>query len=197
MTDPLKRNAHLVEALGSALREGEHGLGTVPGLLKRVLSEESWREFVTQRGEHTEHERFVDFVTTPPLKGLGASVDLVRALCRDDPKALDLLDQALQNPPHVHIGQSDSDVITINPDPSPRGTSREGALRRLRKDAPELHAEVLAGRLTAHGAMVKAGYRPKTFSVRTDSAEAVARALRRQLDADTLAAVLRLLSDPG
>lgn len=191
MTDPLRANAVLVDALGSCIQRGTHALGTAPDLLKRVLAEGSWREFVTQRGEHVEHERFADFVTTPPLNGLGATVDLVRALCRADSEALDLLDRALQNQPG-----NPGNVNNINSS-RPQGTSREAALRRLRKDAPELHAEVLAGRLTAHRAMVEAGYRPKTFSVRTDSAEAVARALRRQLDADTLAAVLRLLAEPG
>lgn len=190
MTDPLKRNAHLVEALGSALREGEHGLETVPALLKRVLAEESWREFVTQRGEHVEHERFADFVVTPPLKGLGASVDLVRRICGGDAEALDLLDRALRN-------QEGNPGTVHNVHSRPSGNTKDRALRRLREGAPGLHAEVLAGRLSAHGAMVKAGYRPKTFSVRTDSAEAVARALRRQLDRDTLDAVLRLLSDHG
>lgn len=192
--DPLKRNAHLVEALGSAVREGEHGLGTVPALLKRVLSEQSWREFVTQRGEHVAYERFVDFVTTPPLKGLGASVELVRNLCRDDTEALTLLTLALQGKP----GQRTDLLDNMQEVPkAPTGTSREAALRRLHRDAPELHADVLAGRLSAHGAMVRAGYRPRTFTVRTDSAESVAKTLRRRLDAETLTAVRRLLAEEG
>lgn len=193
MSDPLKRNAHLVEALGSAVREGEHGLGTVPALLKRVLAEESWREFVTQRGEHVQHKRFADFVVTPPLKGLGATLDLVRALCRDDAEALDLLDRALQNKSSVHVGRAGVDNIHTRP----AGTSVERALRKLRTNAPELHAEVLAGRLSAHGAMVQAGYRPRTFTVRTDSAESVAKTLRRRLDAETLNAVRQLLAEEG
>ncbi len=192
MTESLKRNAHLVEALGSALREGDHALGTVPALLKRVLAEESWREFVTQRGEHVLHERFSDFAATPPLKGIGTDVALVRRIIADDPQALDLLDRALQQ---SHGGdRSKSDVITLA-DPNPRGTSKEYALRKLRKDAPEVHAEVLAGRLSAHAAMVQAGFRAKTFTVRADDAESTARALRKHMSPEQLTALARLLAE--
>jgi hypothetical protein len=188
----LVRNRHLVEDLGGALRSGQHGLSTVPGLLKRVLQEESWREFTTQRGEHIQHDRFVEFVTTPPLAGIGATVELLQRLVGDDVEARDLLDRAVQNPAHVHLGLSDVDNIKVSTEP-PRGTSKDYALRKLRKDDPELHADVLAGRLSAHAAMVKAGHRPPTFTVRADSAEAVAKTLRRRLDAGTLAAVRDLL----
>lgn len=173
MTDP-KANAVLVDALGSALQRGGHALGSVPDLLKRVLAEESWREFVTQRGEHVEHQRFAEFVTTPPLRGIGASVGLIRRVVADDPEALDLLDQALQNPvgTNQHV-----DIIHTLPD-RPDGTSRDRALRKLRTDAPGLHAEVLAGNLTAHGAMVQAGFRVRSITVRPDAASA-ARTLRK------------------
>jgi hypothetical protein len=184
MTADPKANAVLVDALGSALRRGGHALGSVPDLLKRVLDEQSWREFVTQRGEHVEHERFVDFVTTPPLKGLGADVALVKRLVADDPEALDLLDQALQNPDALHNVQANA----------PTGNAKDRALRKLRKDAPELHAEVLAGRLSAHAAMVQAGYRPHTFTVRPDPSSAV-RSLRKYMTPDQLAELARLLTE--
>jgi len=187
----LVRNRHLVEDLGGALRSGQHGLSTVPGLLKRVLVEESWREFTTQRGEHVQHDRFAEFVTTPPLQGIGSTVDLVRSICRDDMEALDLLDQALQG---RHGGDhSKSDNVTL----APTGNARDKALRKLRKDAPELHAEVLAGALTAHAAMVKAGYRPPTFTVRGDSPESVAATLRRRLSPEQVSDLVRLLAEPA
>lgn len=100
MATNLQANAALVEALGSALREGEHGLKHGPMLLVRVLREESWRSFVTQRGEQVEHERFEQFVTAAPLKGLGASMRLIGKLVDaiEEPaartQAQDLLDQA-------------------------------------------------------------------------------------------------------
>ncbi|MFG3709229.1 hypothetical protein ACGF7U_31485 [Micromonospora sp. NPDC047670] len=193
-TNALKRNGNVVEALGSALRQGEHALGTVPALVKRVLAEESWREFVTQRGEHIRHDRFVDFVVTPPLAGLGATVELLRRVVADDLEAVDLLDRALQNPVGTHLSRSDSDNITIKDQAGGRGTAREYALRRLRKDAPDLHADVLAGKLSAHAAMVKAGFIAPRFTVQVSSADSIADTLRRRLPPELLAAVAAKLA---
>lgn len=187
----LVRNRHVVESLEQSLRSGKHGLSVVPGLLKRLLAEESWREFTTQRNELVRHERFVDFVTSPPLKGLGSDLALIRRVIADDTEALDLLDQALQQRPGGD--QSKSDVIRLAT--RQNGTSRDYALRKLRKDAPELHADVLAGRLSAHAAMVKAGYRPPTFTIRADSPQSVAEALRRRLPPEDLTELVRLLKD--
>lgn len=190
--DPLQGNAVLVDALGAALRRGGNALGTVPDLLKRILREESWREFVTQRGEYVLHEKFADFVVAPPLAGIGASIDLVRRVVGDDTEAIDLLDQALAG---QHGGpRTKVNNINLGPSVTPRGTSKEYALRKLRKDSPELHAEVVAGRISAHAAMVKAGFRPATFSVRADSAESVAATLRRRLPPEMLAAIAERLS---
>jgi hypothetical protein len=189
--DQHKVNATLVDALGSALRSGDHGLKTVPGLLKRVLSEESWREFTTQRGELVQHERFEEFVVRAPLKGLGASVELVRRVVADDPEAVDLLDRALQG----RQGQRTDLVDNIHKVERPAGTSQTAALRRLRKDAPELHAEVLAGNLSAHAAMVQAGFRRRTISVPADEPEHLVQSLRRNLSPEHWAEVQRLVAE--
>jgi len=192
MSNEATANNVLVEALGSSLRSGGHALADAPALLKKVLAEQAWRDFVTRRGERVTHERFADFVTTPPLKGLGSDVALVRRIVANDPVALDLLDQALQNP---HGGDySNVDNINIA---RPHGTSQSHALRRLRKDAPGLHAEVLAGRLSAHGAMVQAGFRPKTVTVPVTRPEAVARSLLKYMSADDIAKLITVLLGKG
>lgn len=192
-------NAALVEALGSALREGEHGLKHGPTLLVRVLREESWRSFVTQRGEQVQHERFEQFVTAVPLRGLGASMRLIGKLVDaiEDPgaraQAQDLLDQVSGN----RQGQRGNFLYNIQEvaeSSAPTGTSREAGLRRLRKDRPDLHAEVLAGHLTAHAAMVQAGFRRKSVTVPVDKPENTARALRRNLEPEAVAELARLLS---
>lgn len=185
----LVRNRHLVEDLGGALRSGQHGLSTVPGLLKRVLQEGSWREFTTQRDEHVQHERFVEFVTTPPLAGIGATVELLQRLVADDLEAAKLLRDALKGQgSRADLRNNSTEVRTIT------GTSRSYALDRLQRDAPELHAEVLAGKLSPHAAMVTAGFRPRTFTMRPDP-ESAARTLRKHLTAEQLADLARLLAD--
>ena len=199
MTDPLRRNGNLVESLGSSLRSGGHALGTAPALLRQILEAESWRDFVTQRGEHVVHLRFEDFVLTPPLHGLGASMRLVEKILdsiedtADRLVTRDLLDRAVQR---GHGGPR-TKLDNIQLDPPPSGTSQTAALRRLRKDAPELHAEVLAGTLSAHAAMVKAGFRPKSFSVPAGRPEQLVAALRRNLDPADLAEVVKLLTLEG
>lgn len=194
MTESLRHNANLVDALGSALRDGEHGLSTVPALLKRVLSEGSWREFVTKRGERVEHQRFADFVTAAPLAGLGADLALVRRVVGDDVEALSMLDKEVQNP------SGRPDTLSIIQGKAPTGTTKDAALRRLRKEAEsgnqqaaELQAQVLAGNLTAHAAMVTAGFRPRTITVPVERPDTIAAALRKHMTSEQLAELKELL----
>jgi hypothetical protein len=53
---------------------------------------------------------------------------------------------------------------------------------RLAQDTRDLHAEVSAGRLSGHPAMVKAGYRPRTLSVLRDDPAAAALSLRTHME---------------
>lgn len=193
MSSPAANNV-LVETLGTSLRYGGSALSDVPGLLKRLLQEDAWREFVTRRGEHVTHERFADFVTMAPLKGLGSDIDLVRRIAADDTVTLDLLDQILKE--GSRQGER-TDIVDNIHEVRPAGTSQNAAIRRLRKDAPELHADVLAGRISAHGAMVKAGFRPKTVSVPVTRPEAVARALLKYMSADDIAKLIAELLGQG
>lgn len=182
--DPLRARGSDVAMLSDTLRRGGSALESVPEQLKALLKSGDWRHFVTKLGKEVQHERFADFAATPPLAGLGATVQTIRKLLVDDVEALDLLDRALQNPNGVH-----------NMNGRPRGTSKEQALRKLRKDAPELHADVLAGRLSAHAAMVQAGFRPTTFTVRADSPAVIAAGLRRRLSQEQLTELCRLLAE--
>lgn len=192
MTTP-KGNAVLVEALSSSLRRGGNALEDVPGLLKRILKEEAWRRFTTPRGELVEYSEFIDFVTTPPTAGLGATAPLVRKIISGDPEAVDLFDEAVQT---QHGGDRRSAAVIKNDNVTlerPTGNTQTAALRRLRKDAPELHAEVLAGNLSAHAAMVQAGFRAKSVSVPVTRPEAVAATLLKHMEPDDIAEVVRLL----
>ena len=68
----------------------------------------------------------------------------------DDPEALDELDKVGQRKggrPKTHNNVQGK---------APTGNRESAALRRLRKDAPELHAEVLAGNISAHAARTQA-----------------------------------------
>lgn len=172
-----RQRGTLVEALGSAVFHGGSALGDVPALLKRVLETGAWREFETPTHEVVRYDRFAAFVTTSPTRGLGASVDLIRRIVGDDLAALSLLDTALQNP--VGTNQHVDNVNTL--DERPSGNASESALRRLRKDRPDLHSRVLAGELSPHAAMVEAGFRRPTMTVPLDDMQSLASTLVRRL----------------
>jgi hypothetical protein len=93
---------------------------------------------------------------------------LVKKLCEGDAEALDLLDQTLTGKQGNRSDLFDflhnvqevktcnkvdvSHDIQGNVELAPTGNSAARALRRLRKDRPDLHARILAGELTPHGA---------------------------------------------
>ena len=87
----------------------------------------------------------------------------------------------------------DRDNITVRDEPE-RGTSRQYAIRKLRNDAPELHARVLAGELSPHRAIIEAGFRTPTISVPLDP-EGAARCLLRHFRGERLDAVLQAVAN--
>lgn len=201
MTDHLRHNATLVDSLGTSMRRGGSALVNAPLLLRQLLEEDAWREFVTQRGEHVKHERFSEFVTMLPLKGLGADMDLVeRIVGAKDPDLLRLLRSAkavgqgkrtdLAEPSHDSCASFD------------RSKEQSGqAADRLARDHPEEYEQVKSGDLSLNEAAVAAGIRPRRVSIRTDNAESIAATLRGNVDPEVLNALIELLcrdkSGPG
>lgn len=181
----------VIEALGSAVRYSS--IDEVPDLVIRVVNDDIWREFTTKMNNHVVHETFESFVESEPLAGIGTTISTLRRICTGSVEALDALDRALQRPKYLNRPRADLNNIK-DPSRYPEGTSAEQALRRLRKDRPDLHSEVLAGNLSAHAAMVDAGFRPRTLSVRLDDPERTAASLRRNASPEFLAALKEALS---
>ena len=176
MSNP-KANAVLVDALGSALRRGDNALGAIPGLLKRILAEEAWREFITQRGEMVQHERFADFVTTPPLRGLGASMDLIdRIVGTSDPDLLRMLREAKKGKPGRPVTPRENPLDSNGI--SERGEASDYTADRLAREAPEEYEAVRRGEKTIHAAAVAAGIRPRRISIRLDDPASAVRSIR-------------------
>ncbi len=187
MTDQLRENDSVISLLMEAMNVGEGTLREFPGLLKRVLREGMWRErYVQTNGRIAAFEQFIDFVRTPPREGLGADIPTLKRLCSDDPEAMDEIDKALLRP----RGGAHAKVDNIQV--APTGTARQQALRRLRSQRPDLHARVLAKELTAHAAMVEAGFRSRTVQVPLDTARLV-EALRRHFSVEECRQIARWL----
>lgn len=189
--NPFRARGSLVDALSSALDRGSHGIQSVPGLLKQILEDDSWREFETARGDSVEHQRFSDFVTTPPLKGLGTSMETItRIVGTSDPELLNLLRRANRGQPGRPKTSGDSPPIRHG------GGDSDYLAQRLEQDAPSEYEAVLRGERTINAAAVRAGMRPKRATVRMDSAESAAETLRRNMAPGQIAALVKLLLEP-
>lgn len=186
MSDPWS----VVAALGSAIRYGGSSLADVPVLVIKVVDGDLWKKFRSPAGIE-EHRSFEEFVQKPSPGGLGATVPMLKDFCRSDKAALDAIDRAVQG----RQGRRSDLVDNINEVDRPTGTSESAALRRLRKDRPDLHSQVLNGELSAHAAAVQANFRPRTFTVRADKPELIVGTLRRQLDPKVLAIVAKMLAE--
>lgn len=165
MSNNPKEAWQIANALQKSMAEGEHGLAAVPKLVVKVVSEELWREIYCEPIKQTvKFKSFVEFVTSGLPEGLGATVRLLKNLCADNPAALDAIDMATANQPGNATGNNQHgtvDIVNISTSSRPTGNSHDAALRRLRKDRPDLHKRVIDGEISAHGAMVEAGFRKR------------------------------------
>lgn len=182
-----------------------------PDLLERV-----------KVGETVPFRHFEEFVSTPPLAGLGVSVAMLQRLCKDDKEALDAIDRVTQKP-DGRAGKPETEIITDNirndseptiipmPPPVspprrdrsndlPGGTSRIAHIRRLTKETekgtldPVVLDRVRAGELTPHGAMVEAGLRLRSITV-DDDPQRAARRLLKHFQGERLEALMQALAE--
>jgi hypothetical protein len=165
-----------VRTLSSRMFHGGQALKEIPGSLKEILGQNRWNKPMwpervdMNTGEVYRFDRFEDFVTTQPLAGLGADMAKLKAVCKDDLEALDLIDRAVQRKPGNPTGANQytgGNVRNPNVSPRPAPDTREDILRRLRAHAPELHARVLAREMTIAEAAREAGFRrpPEPFRI--------------------------------
>lgn len=176
-------NDSVVSSLQREIQEGLTGLSGTPKHLIMLIERDMWRERLVERtGEVVRFGSFEEFITTLPLEGLGTDIRTLRNLCRDDTSAIDALDRAT-----VKQGERTDlrDNVTEVRREADRGNSTDYALRKLRRDRPDLHERVLKDELSPHKAMVEAGFREKTFTVSSDLGKA-ARTLKKHFDAEEL-----------
>jgi hypothetical protein len=84
-------------------------------------------------------------------------------MCADDDKILDLIDQAVQGKKGNPTGanQHKGGNRKILPISTLQGKSRSTRyLRQLRKDAPEIHQDVVNGKTSVAVAAIQAGIQP-------------------------------------
>ncbi len=81
-------------------------------------------------------------------RGLGTDEKMLRRICAEDKIALEAIDDAVQNKVGAPAGNRNASKTTVDNvhscTPRPSGNDKQRALRKLRKDRPDLHAKVLA-----------------------------------------------------
>lgn len=183
----LIHNDIIIHELAGSIVEGGAALRHVPGLLKKTIREDAWRKrTVRVTGEVVEFSTFPEFVEAGPPEGLSVDFKTLKRLCADDAEALSLIDEVTTE---GHGGDRRSEGFNVSirnvETDRPVGTTRQHALRKLRKDRPDLHQRVIKGEVSPHGAMVEAGFRRKTITVPLEVG-AAAQTLRRHFDAGQL-----------
>ncbi len=194
-----KFDDRLVDFLRSAISDGSAGLSDVPALVKRVIEENLWQErYVRQSKETISFKTFREFVEAAPPEGLGTNLKTLRRLSADAPNVLDLIERMREPPKRGGDRRSqkfrDSKDDNVPFEKPARGNSKIYALRRLRELRPDLHQKVLAGELSASGAMIAAGFRKKNLSLSKDL-EKSARAIKNYFSRREIDRLVSLLSD--
>jgi hypothetical protein len=184
-----------INYLHSAIRNSNAALGDIPILVKRLIKEDSWRvHYVAKIGKNVIFESFSDFVRMPFPKGLGITVNDLKNHCRNDPEAIDLINQLLEKPKHGGDRRSDKFIgNNVTYEKLNRGNSRDNALEKLRDKRPDLYKKVISNEITPHGAMIKAGLRKRVIQVPCDI-ENIASVLKRKFSKTEINKLINILS---
>lgn len=193
----------MVKQLSSQVFHGGQFLKELPKTIRAVLGENRWQKPMWMEridkdtGEVYAFSRFEDFVTAPPTAGVGASVKMLRDICRDDPVAIDMLDRAVQRPHGTNRYTSLEGVNhpLKNDDETTARDRSNKHLRRLREDRPDLHEQVLAKAMTVTEAAVAAGFYPPRIAINLKSPKSAAATIRNNAPPEFVAELRRLLDE--
>lgn len=189
----------VVGALQYSLTEGSFGLSNVPGLVRRVIDEDCWRERVVRARDNqiATFSSFEEFMTASPPRGLQTNLKILKRLCADDQKAMAAIAKVTARRNGGDRGNQYTGGRTSNRSSASQGqaygTTAIYAIRRLQKSRPDLQERVLAGELSPSQAMEQAGFRPPTATIRLDDPASAARTIRKKMAPDVLRDLISLL----
>jgi hypothetical protein len=199
LADPTLQNESVTHALRLAIRDGDFGIREVPSLLKRIIEDDMWQCRTIKTGQVVIFDKFAEYVTTPPLEGLGATVEILRKICQaeKDIEALDKLDDAIRRPPGGDTRSETAKTIGLNQPNGQREQKRDRSGRtrhQLHQEFPDLYKTVIAGEKTVTKAAVEAGVYPRRIAVNLQSPASAAATLRKAATPEFLAELRRLLA---
>lgn len=147
-----------VKKLQQAMAEGgENVFELVPLTLQNVIKERAWEKRKDKNGEA--FKSFEAFVTHPLWEGLETSIDELRLFCRKHDEVVKLIDGEVMAIAG-HGGDHSEQVNNVNLK-TVGGNNPTYALKRLKRDRPDLANKVIAGELSANAAAIEAGFRKK------------------------------------
>ena len=116
----------LVSGLQSVVLAGTRGIDHVPGFIKKVIREKTWKKYIVEAtGQIVEYDSFQAFVEDSPPDGLGSDLKTIKRLCRYDEEASQIIRQITTAPALV------SQPLIVAQTPAPGeldGTHRVGTL---------------------------------------------------------------------
>lgn len=206
---PEQRRVHRVEHI---LRRDGGSPGSALEGLASIIEDGTWRKVPRDLDDPRPFPTFRAFVEAERPFGLQYSIKQLETLLQlhhphEETKAAvrermnatrtEVLRLIKQETPAAHGRGGDrrsADFQNSNTDLKRETT--EHVISRLKKKAPALAERVIAGEISAHAAALQVGIRKPRVSVRIDNPAATARALRRHLGPDDIAALVQhLLGD--
>lgn len=181
---------HLIQVM---MDGGEKAFDIVPTILAKVIEERLWESRPDKDG--VPFRSFEAFSTHRLWQGLESSIDDLLAYCRKHPEVQRLIKAEVDQPDTPEEAGAKGgrgNKATDNISGFSHGTSSAYALKRLKRDAPELFRKVVDGEMSANAAAIEAGFRRPAMTIPADI-DGVARALRRRFtptECSRLAALL-------
>jgi len=148
----------------------------VPALAK-IVESEHWREFIQPRGDIHAYDTFASYCSG----WLQLSAPAVEALLErsNEKHAARLVAKAIRQgvEPVIEHGLNSGRLDTIKSPHIRGGTDPNYLLARLKRDHPDLAAEVVEGTISARAAAIQAGILHPRIYVRADDPSAAIRSL--------------------
>lgn len=159
--------------------------------MKNIIQSDMWRDrIVRQTGKQATFKRFRDFVEAYPPEGLRTTISMLIQICNTygDMEAVAMIAQVeagergnpTGNNQYTNNGNINNVNVSIKQETS-AGNSTPYTMRRLAKDAPELHKAVVSGELSPNAAALQAGFRRRKLQM-PDTPEEAGKYLAGRVD---------------
>jgi hypothetical protein len=80
-------NGHVIGAADGAIGRWKGAKAGFPEKMKELIRTEQWKDFINIIGQRVQFSSFRDFIQAPVCEGLETRLEVVLALCEDDPEA--------------------------------------------------------------------------------------------------------------